>query len=48
MTSNIGSHLIQESFKDIQNESDLFSATETAKIQVFEELKRNDETRVFE
>jgi ATP-dependent Clp protease ATP-binding subunit ClpB len=40
MTSNIGSHLIQESFKDIQNESDLFSATETAKIQVFEELKR--------
>jgi ATP-dependent Clp protease ATP-binding subunit ClpB len=40
MTSNIGSHLIQESFKDIQNESDLFTATETAKIQVFEELKR--------
>ncbi len=40
MTSNIGSHLIQESFKDITTESELFSATETAKIQVFEELKK--------
>ncbi len=40
MTSNIGSHLIQQNFNDIKTESELFSATETSKIQVFEELKR--------
>lgn len=40
MTSNIGSHLIQQNFHDINTESQLFSATETSKIQVFEELKK--------
>jgi len=40
MTSNIGSHMIQETFKDVHSENDLFSATETAKVLVFEELKK--------
>lgn len=40
MTSNIGSHLIQQNFSEIKTESELFSATETSKIQVFEELKK--------
>jgi len=40
MTSNIGSHLIQQNFSEVKTESELFSAAETSKIQVFEELKR--------
>ncbi|MCO5248647.1 MAG: ATP-dependent chaperone ClpB [Chitinophagales bacterium] len=40
MTSNVGSQLIQQNFNNIQNEGDLFTATETSKVQVFEELKK--------
>ncbi|HZH67606.1 MAG TPA: ATP-dependent chaperone ClpB [Chitinophagales bacterium] len=40
MTSNIGSHLIQQNFENIVTDTDLFTATETSKAQVFEELKR--------
>jgi len=39
MTSNIGSHIIQENFENIKNEN-IFSATETSKIQVMELLKK--------
>ncbi len=39
MTSNIGSHIIQENFDNIKEE-DIFSATETSKIQVMELLKK--------
>jgi ATP-dependent Clp protease ATP-binding subunit ClpB len=39
MTSNTGSHLIQQNFEDI-DEDDLFAATETSKAQVMEALKR--------
>ncbi|MEZ5023829.1 MAG: AAA family ATPase [Chitinophagales bacterium] len=39
MTSNTGSHLIQQNFENIE-EKDLFTATETSKIQVMDALKR--------
>ncbi|MCO5232013.1 MAG: ATP-dependent chaperone ClpB [Chitinophagales bacterium] len=39
MTSNVGSDIIQEAFSDIKSEAQLFSVAETAKVQVFEELK---------
>lgn len=56
MTSNIGSHLIQESFADVENPIAFEKATEKAKFQVLELLKqtirpeflnRIDETIVF-
>ena len=40
MTSNMGSHIIQQNFEDVKTEEQLFAATETSKIQVMEELKR--------
>ena len=40
MTSNVGSHLIQQNFNDAHNENDIFTATETSKIQVLEALKK--------
>lgn len=40
MTSNTGSHLIQENFENVKDEADIFAATETSKAQVMEELKR--------
>ena len=40
MTSNIGSHLIQQNFENVKTESEIFSATETSKIQIFDALKR--------
>ncbi|MCB9034034.1 MAG: ATP-dependent chaperone ClpB [Chitinophagales bacterium] len=40
MTSNIGSHLIQQNFDEVKNEDDVFAATETSKAQIFEALKR--------
>ncbi|MEZ5026217.1 MAG: ATP-dependent chaperone ClpB [Chitinophagales bacterium] len=40
MTSNIGSHLIQQNFENVENENDIFTATETSKAQVFDALKR--------
>ncbi len=40
MTSNIGSHLIQQNFENVENDNDIFTATETSKAQVFDALKR--------
>jgi ATP-dependent Clp protease ATP-binding subunit ClpB len=40
MTSNIGSHLIQEAFEVISNEKDIIAATEKAKSEVLELLKQ--------
>jgi ATP-dependent Clp protease ATP-binding subunit ClpB len=40
MTSNIGSHLIQQNFENVKTESEIFTATETSKVQIFEALKR--------
>jgi ATP-dependent Clp protease ATP-binding subunit ClpB len=40
MTSNIGSHLIQQNFENVKTESDIFTATETSKAQIFDALKR--------
>jgi ATP-dependent Clp protease ATP-binding subunit ClpB len=40
MTSNIGSHLIQQNFENVENEEDVFTATETSKAQIFDALKR--------
>lgn len=40
MTSNIGSHLIQQNFENVKTESEVFSATETSKAQIFDALKR--------
>ncbi|MDB5226463.1 MAG: clpB [Bacteroidota bacterium] len=40
MTSNIGSHLIQQNFDNVETEDDIFTATETSKAQIFEALKR--------
>lgn len=40
MTSNIGSQLIQQNFSEVKDEAELFTAAETSKIQVFEELKK--------
>jgi ATP-dependent Clp protease ATP-binding subunit ClpB len=39
MTSNIGSHLIQEAFEGIHNEEDMFEAEEKAKFEVLNLLK---------
>ena len=40
MTSNIGSHLIQQNFENVKTESEIFTATETSKAQIFDALKR--------
>ena len=40
MTSNIGSHLIQQNFENAETENDIFTATETSKAQIFDALKR--------
>ncbi len=40
MTSNIGSHLIQQNFENVKTENDIFTATETSKAQIFDALKR--------
>src|SRR6187399_216892 len=40
MTSNIGSHLIQQNFENVKDENDIFTATETSKAQIFDALKR--------
>lgn len=40
MTSNIGSDIIQRSFENVK-ESDLFAASETAKVEVMEKLKQS-------
>jgi ATP-dependent Clp protease ATP-binding subunit ClpB len=40
MTSNIGSHLIQQNFENVQTEDEIFTATETSKAQIFDALKR--------
>jgi len=39
MTSNIGSHLIQQNFENVENDNDIFTATETSKAQIFNALK---------
>ena len=40
MTSNIGSHLIQQNFENVQSDDEIFTATETSKAQIFDALKR--------
>ncbi|MBK9328731.1 MAG: ATP-dependent chaperone ClpB [Sphingobacteriales bacterium] len=40
MTSNIGSHLIQQNFENVKTEDEIFAATETSKVQIFDALKR--------
>ncbi len=40
MTSNIGSHLIQQNFENVKTDTEIFTATETSKVQIFEALKR--------
>lgn len=40
MTSNIGSHLIQQNFENVKTDNDIFTATETSKAQIFDALKR--------
>lgn len=40
MTSNIGSHLIQQNFENVKTESEIFSATETSKVQILDAIKR--------
>ncbi|MCC6582281.1 MAG: ATP-dependent chaperone ClpB [Chitinophagales bacterium] len=40
MTSNIGSHLIQQNFENVKTDSEIFTATETSKAQIFDALKR--------
>lgn len=40
MTSNIGSHLIQQNFENVKTDAEIFTATETSKAQIFEALKR--------
>jgi ATP-dependent Clp protease ATP-binding subunit ClpB len=39
MTSNIGSHLIQEAFEGVRDEDDMFEAEEKAKFEVMNLLK---------
>lgn len=41
MTSNTGSDLIQHNFEDIHSDADLFTAIETSKSQVFDQLKHS-------
>jgi len=40
MTSNIGSHLIQQNFENVKSDNEVFAATETSKAQIFDALKR--------
>lgn len=40
MTSNIGSHLIQQNFENVKTDNEIFTATETSKAQIFDALKR--------
>jgi ATP-dependent Clp protease ATP-binding subunit ClpB len=40
MTSNIGSHLIQQNFENVNTENEIFTATETSKIQILDAIKR--------
>lgn len=40
MTSNIGSHLIQQNFENVKTEGEIFSATETSKVQILDAIKR--------
>lgn len=40
MTSNIGSHLIQQNFENVKTESEIFTATETSKVQILDAIKR--------
>jgi ATP-dependent Clp protease ATP-binding subunit ClpB len=40
MTSNIGSHLIQQNFENVKTENDIFTATETSKMQILDAIKR--------
>ncbi|MFN8284612.1 MAG: ATP-dependent chaperone ClpB [Chitinophagales bacterium] len=40
MTSNIGSHLIQQNFENVKDENDIFTATETSKVQILDAIKR--------
>jgi ATP-dependent Clp protease ATP-binding subunit ClpB len=40
MTSNIGSHLIQQNFENVKTENDVFTATETSKVQILDAIKR--------
>jgi ATP-dependent Clp protease ATP-binding subunit ClpB len=40
MTSNIGSHLIQQNFENVKTDAEIFTATETSKAQIFDALKR--------
>lgn len=40
MTSNIGAHLIQQNFENVKDENDIFTATETSKVQILDAIKR--------
>ncbi len=40
MTSNMGSHIIQENFENVKEEQDLFPIIETTKVQVMEVLRQ--------
>ena len=40
MTSNIGSHLIQQNFENVKTENEIFTATETSKVQILDAIKR--------
>jgi ATP-dependent Clp protease ATP-binding subunit ClpB len=40
MTSNIGSHLIQQNFENVKTDNDIFTATETSKVQILDAIKR--------
>ncbi|HNL17618.1 MAG TPA: AAA family ATPase, partial [Chitinophagales bacterium] len=40
MTSNIGSHLIQQNFENVQTDNEIFAATETSKVQILDAIKR--------
>ncbi|MEZ5038198.1 MAG: AAA family ATPase, partial [Chitinophagales bacterium] len=40
MTSNIGSHLIQQNFENVKTENEIFAATETSKVQILDAIKR--------
>ncbi len=40
MTSNIGSHLIQQNFENVKTDNEIFAATETSKVQILDAIKR--------
>ncbi len=40
MTSNMGSHIIQENFENVKEDEDLFGVIETTKVQVMELLRK--------